>query len=91
MQCIIECNTSCKIVIQVHIGALRYFVNETHLEKLVDNLEYEVFGVEILEGRAYSFMNSVEGETALRRLKLRGDKVAQFISLIANLVEIAVG
>ena len=59
---------SSKIVVEVHVGALGNLVDESHLEQLVDDLEDEVFRVEVLEGRAYALVDAIEAETALGSL-----------------------
>ena len=59
---------SSKIVVEVHVGALGDLVDESHLEQLVDDLEDEVFRVEVLEGRAYTLVDAIEAETALGSL-----------------------
>ena len=56
---------SSKIVVEVHVGALRDLVDESHLEQLVDDLEDKVFRIEVLEGRAYTLVDAIEAETAL--------------------------
>ena len=79
-----------EVVVEVHVGALGHFVDEAHLEELVDNLKHEVFRVKVLECCAYSFMYGIEGETTLRSLEFSCDEVAKFVSLIANLVKILI-
>ena len=48
-------------IVQEHVGALTDLVDETHLEELVDDLEYEVLSVEVLELGADTLVNVVEG------------------------------
>lgn len=79
-----------EVVIEVHVGALGHFVDEAHLEELVDDLKHEVFRVKVLECRAYSLVYGIEGKTALRSLEFSCDEVAEFISLITNLVKILI-
>ena len=52
--------TSSEVIIKVHIRALGHLVDQTHLEQLVDHLEHEVFGVEVLESRAHPLVDVVE-------------------------------
>ena len=81
---------SSKIVVEVHVGALGDLVYESHLEQFVNNLEYEVFRVEVLELRADPLVNAVEAKTALRRLQLARDKVAQFVTLVTDLIQVQI-
>ena len=51
---------SFEVVVEVHVGALRNFIDETHLEELINNFKHKVLSVEILEGCAYTFVDIVE-------------------------------
>ena len=53
-----------EVVVEEHVGALADFVDETHLEELVDDLEHEVLRVEILESSTDTLVNSIEAEPA---------------------------
>lgn len=62
--------SSGKVVVEVHVSALGYFVDETHLEEFVDDFEYEVLRVEVLECIAHALVNGVERKAASRVPKL---------------------
>ena len=53
-----------EVVVEEHVGTLADFVDETHLEELVDDLEHEVLRVEILESSTDTLVNSIEAEPA---------------------------
>ena len=67
---------SFEVVVEVHVGALRNFIDETHLEELVNNLKHKVLRVEILEGCADTLVDVVERKTAVRCLELTRNEVA---------------
>ena len=81
---------SFEVVVEVHVGALRYLIDETHLEQLINNLKHKVFRVEILKGCADALVDIVEGETAVGGLEFTGNEVAKLITLISYLIKVLV-
>ena len=77
-------------VIEEHVCLLRNLINESHLEQLINDLEHEVLRVEVVELCAHPLVDIVERQATLRLLQLVGDKVAQFVPLIADLVHVLV-
>ena len=83
-------NRSSEVVIKVHVGAARNFIQETHLEELVDYFEHEVFREEVIESRAHPLVNRIEGQTASRVSQLLCDEVAKLVSLVSDLVHVLI-
>ena len=80
-----------KVVVEVHVSTLADFVDETHLEELVDDLEDEIFRVEVLEGVADPLMDRIEGETACGVAQLLRDEVPELVALVSDLIEVLIG
>ena len=81
---------SFEVVVEVHVGALRNLIDETHLKELINNLKHKVLRVEILEGCANALVDVVERKTAVGGLKLTGNEVAKLITLISYLIKVLV-
>ena len=81
---------SFEVVVEVHVGALRHFIDETHLEQLINNLKHKVLRVEILESSADALVDVVERKTAIGSLKLTRNEVAKLITLISDLIKVLV-
>ena len=80
-----------KVVVEVHVSTLADFVDETHLEELVDDLEDEIFRVEVLEGVADPLMDRIEGEAACGVAQLLCDEVPELVALVSDLIEVLIG
>lgn len=73
-------------VVEITVGELGDLVDEADLEKLVDDLEDEVFGVEVGELGRDLLVDVVESEAFRRQFELAHDIVFEFFALIADLV-----
>ena len=77
-----------KFVIQVGIGTTADFVDETHLKELVDDLEDEVLGVEVVKLAGYPSVDLVEVHafTSFVTFKFFAYEMFQLVSLVTDLV-----
>jgi len=77
-----------KRVVHVGVGLLRDLVDQPDLEQLVDHLEHELLGEEVVIVLAHTTVYAVERKAVLLLFELARDEDAKLLALVLDRVDV---